>query len=177
MNGSNSDRNLSEFRVADQVTSETRRRTALEVAALRTLDLIAPGQAVRWAAERAAERDASPQVVAIAALTEDVRADDIASLIDDLLETEGAAPLDDERAGLIVAKMLAQDIVDGTIAPAVGARTIWWDVVGRVPTTRDRLADFVGLASEWEDNPEHREAYDAEIVSAAHGLITSPDMP
>lgn len=146
-------------------------RTALEVAALRKLDLMGPEQLVSWATERAAEHDAPSQILAIATLSSNVRAEDVDPLVDDLLDADGVRPLDEERAGLIVAMLLAQDMIDGTIEPAVGARTIWWDVVERAPATRNQLLVFIGLASEWEDNPQHRQAYEQEILGAAQDLL------
>lgn len=159
------------------MTSGTQPRTAVEVAALRKLDLISPEQVVRWAGERAAEREASTEVIELATLYADARADDVDPLLDRLLEAEGTPPLDDERAGLIAANLVAQDIIEGTIEPFVGARKLWWDVARRVPAMEDRLVVFIGLASEWEDNPHHRDAYDRDIISAARDLIANSYQP
>ncbi|MBN9326958.1 MAG: hypothetical protein BGO38_14355 [Cellulomonas sp. 73-145] len=67
----------------------------------------------------------------------------------------------------------ARQIVNGTIEPYEGARLIWWqgwEALGRP----DELTPFVGLASEWEDDPGRRAAYDDDIVSAARRLLAPP---
>lgn len=64
----------------------------------------------------------------------------------------------------------AAEIVAGALSPYDGARRIWlrgWERLGRP----DDLTVFVGLASEWEDDPERRDAYERDILAAAHDLI------
>jgi len=62
--------------------------------------------------------------------------------------------VDEDRARALV-RSWAQEMLDGTLSPYEGSRLIWWrgwNVLGRP----DDLTVFVGLASEWEDDPESR---------------------
>jgi hypothetical protein len=59
---------------------------------------------------------------------------------------------------------------DGTLTPYEASRPIWsqgWEALGRP----DDLTVFVGLASEWEDNPESREHYEQDMLEAARALL------
>jgi hypothetical protein len=47
----------------------------------------------------------------------------------------------------------------------------------RVPALEDRLGEFAGLASEWEDTTEHRSEYGNAIVDAASRLIADSPEP
>ena len=74
---------------------------------------------------------------------------------------------DAARRGMV--RSWAAQIVDGELDPYEGARRIWcqgWEPLGSPPD----LTVFVGLASEWEDDPESREAYESEIIAAAREL-------
>jgi hypothetical protein len=66
---------------------------------------------------------------------------------------------------------------DGSVDPVHGARTIWWDVLRRVPALEDRLGEFAGLAGEWEDATEHRSEFGNAIVDAASRLIADSPEP
>ena len=60
----------------------------------------------------------------------------------------------------------ATEIVQGQTEPYEGAKVLWqmWtELSGLV----EELLVFVGLASEWEDSPEHRAAYEDDIRRAA----------
>ena len=64
-------------------------------------------------------------------------------------------PRDDEDRARALVRFWAQEMLDGTLSAYEGARLIWWrgwNVLGRP----DDLTVFVGLASEWEDDPESR---------------------
>lgn len=80
-------------------------------------------------------------------------------------------PVDDHQAGLEVAKRLAQQILGGSVAPAEGARRIWWDISRRSPLLEEQLQPFRGLASEWEDDLAHRDEYERDIVEEARCLL------
>jgi len=56
------------------------------------------------------------------------------------------------------------------MTPYEAARRIWLDASLDL-NHPDALIRFAGLASEWEDNPEHRTAYDADILQAARDLL------
>lgn len=53
--------------------------------------------------------------------------------------------------------------------PIAAARTIW-RAARRAQTNEERLVQFIGLASEWEDDPEHRDVYEREIRLAASAM-------
>ena len=77
---------------------------------------------------------------------------------------------DEARWSLVLS--WARDIEAGRVSPAEGARRIWWDgweELGRP----DELTVFVGLASEWEDDENHRDAYERDIRRAASKLIAT----
>lgn len=73
------------------------------------------------------------------------------------------------EAGLQIAKSIATEIITGAIEPYDGARKIWgvWEDSGRP----DELAVFVGLASEYEDDPKRQREYNGDMVSEAKQLI------
>lgn len=66
----------------------------------------------------------------------------------------------------------AREILAGRLDPYEGARLIWvegWNELGRP----EELTVFVGCASEWEDDPDHRAEYEADIRAAAAALLES----
>jgi hypothetical protein len=93
-------------------------------------------------------------------------------LIERALRELGREPLDLSNAGRLLATLLCQQIVSGTTSPYQGASRIWaiYDRCG-MPKS---LIPFVGFASEWEDDPEHRDHYDKLIAEAAKKLLQNP---
>jgi hypothetical protein len=73
-------------------------------------------------------------------------------------------------AGLMLARSIADDIVEGRIVPYEGARRIWWKVFTRFPQLT-QLTPFVGMASEYEDDKTHRSEYSQLIVDEAKKLL------
>ena len=61
------------------------------------------------------------------------------------------------EAALAFAKAFASEILAGTISPYEGAKRIWLDVYNRFPEMTE-LRVFVGLASEFEDDPGHKDS-------------------
>lgn len=74
------------------------------------------------------------------------------------------------QAILILARDYARQIVMQELSPYEGARRIWWELANE-PDADQSLLDFVGLASEWEDAPQYRVDYDADIVEEARRLL------
>jgi hypothetical protein len=146
--------------------------SALSLASLEMLELISPDEVVDWASERVAYSD-SPNLLALSLLAKPTSRVEVDSLLLNLLAEFGVDSFDERSAGLRIARRLAQEIVDGVVEPAVGARKIWWDVVRRVPTLEPQLRSFVGLASEWEDQVSHRAGYEADIIRAARRFLIS----
>lgn len=64
----------------------------------------------------------------------------------------------------------ATEIVHGTLTPYEGARLIWWHGYNELGYP-DELTPFVGLASEWEDDPAHRALYEQGILKEARQLV------
>jgi len=93
-------------------------------------------------------------------------------LIERALRELGQEPLDLSNAGRLLATLLCQQIVSGTTSPYQGASRIWaiYDRCG-MPKS---LIPFVGFASEWEDDLEHRDHYDKLIAEAAKKLLQNP---
>ena len=60
----------------------------------------------------------------------------------------------------------ANGVVQGTIEPYEGAKRLW-TLSTELGELADALRAFAGLASEWEDDPGHRVAYENEIRIAA----------
>lgn len=65
----------------------------------------------------------------------------------------------------------ARRIVAGELEPYVGARAIWRELAWE-PEAGGALLPFIGLASVWEDRPEFRQEYQAEILQAARELAS-----
>jgi hypothetical protein len=143
----------------------------MELAALRRFDLVDAAQVVYWASEQAASTSTPPQLVALASLPAEAESATVDRLLGEYLRGMGDPVTTDTQAGLLVAKRLARDVVDGALEPSVGARRIWWDVVRRVPELGGQLGSFVGLASEWEDSPNDRGDYELDIVDACRRLL------
>jgi hypothetical protein len=77
-----------------------------------------------------------------------------------------APPVDAALRDLVT--FWAREIVDGATDPYAGASRIWrraWWQLGSPPD----LAIFVGLASEWEDHPEDREAIEVRSCTRRGG--------
>lgn len=68
---------------------------------------------------------------------------------------------------IVLAATLAR-LATGAVRPRVGAGRIWsiWHELG-APFD---LSVFIGLADEWDDHPDEREAIEAEIVAQASQL-------
>lgn len=65
----------------------------------------------------------------------------------------------------------AHEIVDGTVQPYEGARLIWWHGWERLDRPHE-LTGFVGLASQWEEDPALRPLYEDEIIALARRLVS-----
>ena len=94
------------------------------------------------------------------------------ALIERALRELGKEPLDLSAAGLSSATLLCKQIVAGTISPYEGAKNIW-RIYNRCGMPQS-LARFVGCASEWEDDVDHRDHYDKLIIEAAKKFLLNP---
>ena len=74
------------------------------------------------------------------------------------------------EAGLTLARNTAREVLSGAITPYEGAKRIWDQVYTRLPELK-QLRPFVGFASEYEDDIEHRDDYSRRIVEKCESLI------
>jgi hypothetical protein len=67
----------------------------------------------------------------------------------------------------------ARRMVEGDVSPSAGAHRIWlW--ANECYDDADvfkQLAIFVGLASEWDDDEDHRSAYETDMLEEARALL------
>ncbi len=90
---------------------------------------------------------------------------------------------DRNAARLIVARYYAKQIVDGSLTPYEGARRIWWGPANDALQEKEpeqvsswlKLRHFIGFASEYEDDPHNRAAYEADILQSARDLVEDPE--
>lgn len=128
-----------------------------------------PEQVIRWAAA-AIDADSSPVLVELASTTE-AREAEVRQVLSRLVVDLGGAPIDDPRAALTITRETARKITDGTLAPYEGAELLWWKVAHRAPEIEPLLRGFIGLASEWEDDPVGRPRCEREIRDLAQALL------
>ena len=144
--------------------------SALRTRAMRLLDLADPHQVIEWANAALIEDPTNDSLVALAILdAEDGQ--EVDSALDAVLAEMGIAPLYPNEAAMILAKKTAEDIIANKVTPHDGAWFIWVKLARRVPEVEEALRVFIGLASEWEEDPIHREQYDSDIVRASRSLV------
>lgn len=73
-----------------------------------------------------------------------------------------------------LARESAKEILSGEISPYQGAKRIWQLSLCLHEEHLPDLDSFVYGASEWEDRPEDRHAFEAGIVDAARELVGAP---
>ena len=93
---------------------------------------------------------------------------DSGPLFEEIFDELGVAVPDRSRAGLVLAKAYATQIIEGSLSAYDGARQIWriqMEGEGLTP----ELGPFVYWASEWEEasSPEERREREAGIRAAA----------
>jgi hypothetical protein len=141
------------------------RQEVAAIRALRYLDLVEPSAAVAWARGRMAGGQASNGLVDLAELS-DMRGDDVDAHVTALANEVGLQPLTEQEAGVVAAEQMARELTCGVVAPIEAARRIW-RIARLAPDAEPRLRVFIGLASEWEDDPDNRASYEEEIRSEA----------
>jgi hypothetical protein len=73
----------------------------------------------------------------------------------------------DHMSGIVErAVAIANEILQGETDPYPGAKRLWLMRI-ELAALEEELSPFVGLASEWEDAPAQREAYERDIIAAA----------
>ncbi|HWR16110.1 MAG TPA: hypothetical protein VN577_14880 [Terriglobales bacterium] len=102
-----------------------------------------------------------------------------------LAELGVTSKLSQRNAGMALARLVAQAIVDGRVKPYDGARFIWREIeVELWPNPPEELLCFVGNASEYEDSefyseqPEDdRKTIAEEIIRGARELAATAAQP
>jgi len=135
------------------------------IRALRHLDLVEPSEVVAWARGQTTRSASTKGVVDLAELS-DARGDDVDAHVTALADEIGLEPLTEQVAGFVAAEHVARELTRGTVAPIEAARRIW-RIARLAPSAEPRLRVFIGLASEWEDDPDNRASYEEEIRSEA----------
>src|SRR5262249_17538264 len=72
-----------------------------------------------------------------------------------------------EEAGLVLSREVARAIVEGRVEPYEGAQRLWTLAHDIGEQNFDRVASFIGYASEIEDHPESRAFYEPRIKEEA----------
>jgi hypothetical protein len=93
---------------------------------------------------------------------------DSGPLFEEILDELGVAVPDMSRAGLVLAKAYATQIIEGSLCEYDGARQIW-QIQMEVEGLTSELGPFVYWASEWDEagSPEERRECEAGIRAAA----------
>ena len=150
----------------DDFTSEV-----ATIRALLHLDLMEPRAVITWAEESERRTDGLDGLVTLAYQLPDVRREEVIVQLASVAHELGLEPLTERMAGLIAAEDVARRLERGEVTPIEAARRIW-RITRIAPAAEPLLRPFVGFASEWEDDPEHRSYYEVEICSAAQRLAT-----
>lgn len=88
----------------------------------------------------------------------------------DVLGEQGLQWPDEQDALWGLLRHTAQEIVDGAGDPVEGARWLWSHASDRAEPEGD-LRIFIGLVSELDDDPGHRDHYEREIIREAAALL------
>ncbi len=95
---------------------------------------------------------------------------DVGDLFERALAEMGRAPISESEAARRAARDVASKILAGDMDPYRGASMIWWQFYERAGQPPE-LRGFVGLASQYEDDPQHRAEYLEDIVGEAKDLL------
>lgn len=95
---------------------------------------------------------------------------DVRDLFEDVVREQGLEWPDEQSALWHLVRYTARQIVDGVLDPGAGAAWMWREASYRAEPEGD-LRIFVGLASELEDHPDHRELFAREIVRESAELL------
>jgi len=77
-------------------------------------------------------------------------------------------PRDDSYEEL--ARFWAREMLAGSVSPYDGSRHIWWGAWEPLGRPSD-LTAFVGLASMWDDDPDHRTRYEEDMLNEAERIL------
>jgi hypothetical protein len=142
----------------------------LELAACRVaLGLLGSDDLARVGAQALALGCESPSLRILAGLPM-IQVDEARAAFDRAL-AELNISMPNERAAIMrLAREAARGIVSGAISAYVGAKRIWDFTLCAPREELPELDAFVYAASEWEDRPEDRQAFEQGILAAAERL-------
>ena len=106
----------------------------------------------------------------LAGLTE-AEVDEAKATFDRVLSELSVAVPSKRDAVILLARKIAREILVGATGPYVGAKQIWNLTLRAPDEDLPELDSFVYAASEWEDRPEDRGAFDEGIAAAAREFI------
>jgi hypothetical protein len=149
------------------------RRDVSRMRALLFLDLVDPSAVIDWAGDLDL-RVGRPEGLATLAELTDARREDVGAQLAVVADELGLEALSERVAGVDAAEDVARRLVGGTVAPIEAARRIW-RIATLAPSAMPQLRVFIGLASEWEDDPDNRSTYEEEIRSEALRLAGWPE--
>jgi len=141
--------------------------TLIEVAARLVLGLAGPEDLPGAADAALNDGLVSPTLVALS----DADTSEARILFDRVLNELSVSKPNQPEAVMLLARNVASEIANGTIAPYAGAKRIW-DLTLCVPIEPiPELDPFIYAASEWEERPEDRVHFEQGIISEARALM------
>lgn len=133
--------------------------------ALTSVGLIGPDDVSAWAEEELAAGNVTDLLVDLAALRGG-GADDIDAKMRAISSVNDDEGLGELEMGRLAARDVAMGLTKGEFSSIDAARMLW-RVARSAPLVEPELRPFIGLASEWDDDPSNRELYEEEIRSLA----------
>lgn len=141
---------------------------AVSFVARRSMDVVDRCEVVAWAEQKVTASEQEPLVLELAAVSS-AEYDKVDDLVAALARSLGFGELSGYRAAMLSAAYVARRLGQGLTEPIEAARSIWHIAV-EVPESVSDLRPFIGLASEWDDDPESRSYYEEQIRSCALAL-------
>lgn len=139
----------------------------------RLLSLKAPGDVVAWAATEVARGRGETVLVRLASLWSDDLSQ-VDALLDQLLSQQGIGVPTAKRALSLVLSAIASDVLSGRMTPATGAHRVF-HLASTVGLEVDpEFVGFTALASEWDDDEEHRGELEADMLSEFREVAERP---
>ncbi len=111
----------------------------------------------------------SPALIALS----DADISEARALFDRALNELSVPKPNQREAVMLLARGVASEITNGTIAPYAGAKQIWDLTLCVSIEPISELDPFIYAASEWEERPEDRVKFEQDIVREARSLLDS----
>jgi hypothetical protein len=117
----------------------------------------------------------SPSLRVLAGLT-NAELERVRELLPQLFNELGLEQPTAVAAAWRVAQETARELLADRLAPYDAARSIG-DLGTRFDPLFPLVKHFIGLWSEWDDDPQHRKEYESDIRAAAQELVVTPSPP